>query len=138
MRDRVTLLLNGQKLEIADLEPTTTVLQWLRTERRLIGTKEGCAEGSCGACTVVVGRCHSMCHGSTLRPGDFRQRRRHGPPASLSMIPAFAAATQPQGIHLVMTHSHDLDYAICKALLWRDDIAFLGLIGSKTKSARFK
>jgi xanthine dehydrogenase accessory factor len=51
---------------------------------------------------------------------------------------AFAARTQPQAIHLVMTHSHDLDYAICEALLRRNDIAFLGLIGSKTKSARFK
>jgi xanthine dehydrogenase accessory factor len=51
---------------------------------------------------------------------------------------ALAAATEGQAIHLVMTHSHDLDYAICEALLRRHDNTFLGLIGSKSKAARFK
>jgi len=45
--------LNGETVEVS-ASPTTTLLDWLRDQKRLTGTKEGCNEGDCGACTVMV------------------------------------------------------------------------------------
>ena len=50
-----------------------------------------------------------------------------------------AAEQAPAGAaHLVLTHSHTLDFAVCEVLLRRGDFAYLGLIGSATKRARFE
>ena len=45
----------GVVVSIADAPPTRSVLDWLREDARCTGTKEGCNEGDCGACTVVIG-----------------------------------------------------------------------------------
>jgi xanthine dehydrogenase small subunit len=51
----IRFMLDGEVVSVSDVTPTTTVLDYLRERRLRTGTKEGCAEGDCGACTVVVG-----------------------------------------------------------------------------------
>jgi len=53
LKCEVTLNINGNIHELA-LEPHWTLLRVLRDELGMIGTREGCGEGSCGTCTVVV------------------------------------------------------------------------------------
>lgn len=50
----ITFLLNGSPVALSDVNPATTLLDWLRETRGLTGTKEGCNEGDCGACSVMV------------------------------------------------------------------------------------
>lgn len=50
----ISFSLNGETIALRGVEATTTALDWLREERGLTGTKEGCNEGDCGACTVMV------------------------------------------------------------------------------------
>jgi carbon-monoxide dehydrogenase small subunit len=53
MKAIIRLKVNGREREIAT-EPTRTLLEVLREELRLTGTKQGCGEGECGTCTVLL------------------------------------------------------------------------------------
>jgi xanthine dehydrogenase small subunit len=65
--DKIRFVLDGEIIEITDVDPTRTVLQFLREDIYRTGTKEGCAEGDCGACTVVLAELNRDCDDLSIR-----------------------------------------------------------------------
>jgi len=53
LTDRLMLTINGEQVSLQNVSPTLTLLEYLRQSGR-VGTKEGCGDGDCGACTVAI------------------------------------------------------------------------------------
>jgi xanthine dehydrogenase small subunit len=90
-------VLNGEHRRIESIDPTLTVMRYLRETERLVGTKEGCAEGDCGACTAVI---------ATLDRGTLQYRAVNTCIQFLGMIDGQALITiehlkNAEGIHPV-------------------------------------
>lgn len=95
-------LLNQQLITVSHLDPNMTVLNYLREEKQRCGTKEGCASGDCGACTVVVASLEednlqyqtvnscltlvSALHGKQLITVEDLQDRQHLHPVQQAMV----------------------------------------------------
>ena len=52
----ICFCLNGNWIEEHDIDPNWTVLRYLRTNKRQLAAKEGCAGGDCGACSILIGQ----------------------------------------------------------------------------------
>ncbi|KAJ8458928.1 hypothetical protein OPV22_031854 [Ensete ventricosum] len=60
MASKLVFAVNGERFELAEVDPSTTLLEFVRTQTRFRGPKLGCGEGGCGACVVLLSTYHPV------------------------------------------------------------------------------
>jgi len=108
----IRFLLDGVVRELAGVDPTLTVLNWLRYEARRTGTKEGCAEGDCGACTVVL----AELEGERVRFRALNACILFAPQLDGKALFTVESLSEPEGLHPVqqaMVEHHGSQCGFC-------------------------
>ncbi|XP_034034746.1 xanthine dehydrogenase/oxidase [Thalassophryne amazonica] len=105
--DQLIFFVNGKKIVESHADPEVTLLTYLRRKLGLTGTKLGCAEGGCGACTVMVSRYRS----DTDQLTHYAANACLTPLCSLHLV----AVTTVEGIGSVARKLHPVQERIAKA-----------------------
>ncbi|XP_025104164.1 xanthine dehydrogenase/oxidase-like [Pomacea canaliculata] len=105
--NELIFFVNGKKNIVCNPDPEVTLLQYLRTELQLTGSKLGCGEGGCGACTVMVSVC----------PPDGNRIHHYSANACLLPVCSLhgAAVTTVEGIGSLRTKLHPVQERIASA-----------------------
>lgn len=110
----IRFLLDGELVELTDVDPTRTVLQYLREDLRRKGSKEGCAEGDCGACTVVIAELDGS--GETIRRKAINSCIQFLPTLDgkeLITVESLATGTELHPVQTAMIDAHGSQCGFC-------------------------
>ena len=104
------ILVNGKNIEVNNVQYDITLLNWLRDYNKLTGTKEGCAEGDCGACSVIIEENEN----SNLRPINsclIRLGQVIG--ASITTIEGLGSDKNPHSLQIAFAKEHASQCGYC-------------------------
>ena len=104
------ILVNGKNVEVNNVQYDITLLNWLRDYNKLTGTKEGCAEGDCGACSVIIEENGS----GNLRPiNSCLVRLGQVIGASVTTIEGLGSDKNPHSLQIAFAKEHASQRGYC-------------------------
>ncbi|MDB3916246.1 FAD binding domain-containing protein [Alphaproteobacteria bacterium] len=105
-----TIFVNSKKVEVNNVHHDITLLDWLRNHHRMTGTKEGCAEGDCGACSVIIDENGSgssrPINSCLIRLGQVMGR-------SVTTIEGVGCVKNPHPLQIAFTNEHASQCGYC-------------------------